>query len=223
MSRRTLQFRLATLIFAILIASIAFAVIAPKPRHHLRLLRSSEFDCNDIARAVNHYVEIGEASTLQELASLADEDTNFARGFSINERIGWLCRVLYLPKSQPLRPPGYGALSLPYRTMPAQKLPLYPVAKSGETYCVLAEGYLLSGVAEPVPDYLAYCQANGAFRTKPVQVTDRKTAIRDVLAIRTSTRWLAIKWTDSGPGSSYYMIDEPWTWNPIISQAESIP
>jgi len=221
MTRRTFQLHLTTLLFAITVASIAFAMLAPKPKHHLHLFRSAQFNCTDIARAVNHYVDLGEEATIHEFSSMADDDADLSRGFSVNERIGWLCRILFEPGGGSLRPPMFGGLNLPYNSMHTQNWPLYPVAKSGETYCVLSEGYRLAGHAEPVRDYLAYCTSNGSFRTKPVKLIDRTTAIRDVAGIRTSKRWRDIKWSDSGVGFSY-TISEPWIWKSIIVQAESI-
>jgi hypothetical protein len=117
--------------------------------------------------------------------------------------------------------PMLGALRLPHDQMPLTKWPLFPVAKSGETYCVLSEGYSLAGFPEPIPDYLTYCKTHGAFRTNPVRVPDRETAIQDLSAIRLSKRWTDIKWKNSGQGFSYTM-SEPWIWDAIIAQAESM-
>ena len=106
--------------------------------------------------------------------------------------------------------------------MTADKWPLYPVAKSGTTYCTLAEGYKLNGKPEPIADYLAYCAANGTYRADPIAIPDRQTAIRDISAIKSSRRWLDIKWSDAGQGFSY-AISEKSIWRKIFVQAESIP
>ena len=215
-----LQFRLASLLIVISAASAAFAFFGPKPRHKLHLLRSPDFTCADIARAVNYYVDLGEAETLREFHDLVRPGVDIGRP-DINERIGWLCRILYQQKGKPLRSPMLGALSLPYDQMPLNKWPLYPVAKSGDTYCVLSEGYSLAGLPESMPDYFNYCKTNGTFRTEPVPIPSRKTAIQDVNAIRLSKRWSSIKWKNAGQGFSY-TISEPWIWDGIVVQAESI-
>ena len=52
-----------------------------------------------------------------------------------------MCRVLFEPKGQDsLRQPMYGALDLPWNSMPLTKWPLYPVALSGSSYFVLSDG-----------------------------------------------------------------------------------
>ena len=220
MLKPKLQFRLASLLIVVSAASIAFAFLGPKPRHKLHLLRSPDFTCADIARAVNYYVDLGEEETLREFHDLARQDVDIGRPV-INERIGWLCRILYEPNGKPLRAPMLGGLMLPYDQMPLDKWPLYPVAKSGDTYCVLSQGYSLSGYPEPMADYFRYCTTKGSFRTATIPIPNRTTAVRDVSAIRSSKRWSSIKWKNAAQGFSYTM-NEPWIWSSIIAQAESI-
>ncbi|WP_160148263.1 hypothetical protein [Rubripirellula obstinata] len=198
-------------------ASVAFAFLQPKPRHQLHLLRSADFTCADIARAVNYYVDLGERETLREFHDLARQNDDIGRP-NVNERIGWLCRILYVPKNKPLRGPMLGGLMLPYESMPLGDWPMYPVAKSGGTYCVLSEGYSLAGHAEPIPNYLTYCGLHGSFRAGHVPVPDRKVAMQEVDLIRLSKRWTKITWIKTGLNSSY-TISEPWTWDRIIDQA----
>jgi len=214
------SFRLIFLVIASLLASAAFAFFRPQPRRELQLLSSADFTCADIARAVNYYVELGEEKTLREFHDLISRHDSIGRP-DMDERIGWLCRILYVPNGQPLRPPGLGGLTPPQDQMPLDRWPIYPVVQSGDTYCVLAEGHLLLGLPERMPDYFRYCSSMGSFRTEPVAVPDRSTAIRDVSAIRSSDRWSTIKWTNDGKGGSY-TISEPWIWSAVITQAESI-
>ena len=215
-----LQFRLWSVLMAISAISAAFVCVAPKTPHNLQLLNSPDFTCADIARAVNYYVDLGEEETLREFHALARKDVDIGRP-DINERIGWLCRILYQPDGKPLRPPMLGSLTLPHDQMPLDKWPLYPVAQSGGTYCVLSEGYSLAGFPEPMADYFSYCKTNGAFRTERVNVPNRKAAVQDVSAIRSSERWTTIKWSNAGQGFSY-TISEPWIWGRILAQAESM-
>jgi hypothetical protein len=192
------------------------------------LLREKPFTCATLAAAVNHYVGLGEAAALKELDGLAldwradhriDREVKFRR----NERIGWVCRILFEPKgTDPLWQPAFGALSLPDRTMPLSRWPLYPVAASGSSYFVLSEGYTLGGVPQEMKEYLAYCKANGKFRAKPVETPTRVQALRDADALRASAAWKAIKWTDSGTGFSYFFREED-VWDFIRGQAERMP
>jgi hypothetical protein len=193
-----------------------------------RLFRQSEFNSALFAKAVNHFVDIGEDAAVRELAKLAaTEEKNLSgtgqKYWATNERVGWMCRVLFEPKAKtPLRPPMFGGLNLPFNTMPETEWPLYPVAQSGSTYFVLSEGYMLGGQAEPVADYLLYCRQNGVFRTKRVAVPNKKSAQGDAASLRNSTAWQAIKWTDSGTGWSYSM-DEKSAWAFIQEQADTTP
>jgi hypothetical protein len=195
-----------------------------------RLFRQKEVDAAMFAEAVNHFVYIGEDAAVRELVGLASSNTDLtdfkmSKGevWSTNERIGWMCRVLFESKEgYPLRSPMFGGLMLPQRTMPLGNWPHYPVAKSGSSCFVLSEGYMLGGVAEPAEDYVLFCRQNGVFRTKRIAVPSKQTALRDAATLRNSAEWQAIKWTDSGQGFSYSM-DEKSCFVFIYEQADRIP
>jgi len=196
-----MQFRLITLLLVTAVASVAFALSAPKPDRTPLLLKQKQFDSTILANAINYYIGLGEKQSLIELQALSRDDFDF---------------------SNALRPPGFGGLSLPRNSMPLQSWPLYPIAKTGNTYVVLSEGYSLRGLAEPVSSYLDYCKTNGTFLKQKIAVPNRQNAITDISNLRKSTRWTSIKWSDSGPGFSY-TISEPWVWDKIELQAKSIP
>lgn len=187
-----------------------------------RLFQEKDFTATSFANAVNHFVALGEDSAVHELQGLAtDNFTDFKLGFNVNERVGWMCRVLFETMTESLRAPRFGALSLPYQTMPDKSWPLYPVALSGSTYFVLSEGYSLGGKAEDPKAYIEYCRQTGVFRKKPVSVPSKTQALQDAAALRPSAAWQAIKWKDSGENWSYTM-DEGRTWEFIQKQAEAI-
>ena len=196
-----------------------------------------------LAEAVNRYVAIGEAATIKELQQVSSQESSqkelFAgKGFSVNERIGWVCRVLYIPKDPPplfipktgvlitekagpLRAPEFGLLAMPEKTMPAEKWPLYPVAFSGSTYVVLKQGYTDSGTPEELTHYLMYCKNNGVFRQTPVPVPTKEQAEKDIANLRQSGSWQAIKWEDNDGFS--YVMGEQWAWSSIQNQVKAIP
>jgi hypothetical protein len=180
--------------------------------------------CATLADAANHFIALGERAAAKELDSLVlDWDTDFHGKFSRNERLGWVCRILFEPKGkEPLRAPAYGGLGLPYKTMPLSNWPLYPVARSGSTYFVLSEGYSLKGSPENPEEYLAYCRTTGRFRTERVQSPTRSQALKVLETLRQSEAWKAIKWKDSGQGFSYTMRED-WAWGFIKAQAEKMP
>jgi hypothetical protein len=192
-----------------------------------KLFTEKPFNSVTLAEAVNHYVAIGEPAAIVELQQLAaqeksDNDFFASHGFCLSERIAWVCRILYEPRGHsPLRAPKFGTLSIPERTMPLEKWPLYPVAVSGSTYVVLNQSYTPKGKLEDITHYLAYCKDSGAFRKNPVAVPTQEQAMKDAAAIRQSEPWQAIKWKDDD-GFSYPM-GEQWTWGFIQNQARTIP
>lgn len=217
------------------IAAILFLTVCVCRGELPELFRRDAFKAVTLAEAANHYVSLGKALALRELSELAavgdleKEQIDQARarlgiqgGFDIPERIGWMCRILFQSRTEtPLRRPAYGGLMLPYQTMSEKSWPTYPIAASGRSYFVLAEGYALAGYPEHPRDYLAYCQANGTFRTTTIPVPTRVQAHEDVRALHDSPAWQAIKWTDRGENWSYTM-DPLSTWNFINAQAELI-
>jgi hypothetical protein len=200
--------------------------------------REQAFSSASFAETVNHFISIGEKNAVKELDDLTAEDgKDYTNGFSVNERIGFVCRVLYEPRSnEPLRPPDYGWLqTLGSMGLPpvfpssswaniSRYWPLFPVAHSGSTYFVLSESYAFEGFGGPEnpKDYISYSQRNGVFRKTLLSIPTRAEALRDAAALRESKSWKAIKWKDSGQGYSFDMHDDEYAWSFIQKQAESV-
>ena len=106
-----MQFRLITLLLLTAVASVAFALAAPKPDRTPVLFKQKQFDSIVLANAINYYVGLGEKQSLIELQALSVDDFDFSNGFDVNERIGWVCRVLYETKNG--KPVSYTHLTLP--------------------------------------------------------------------------------------------------------------
>jgi hypothetical protein len=193
-----------------------------------KLFREQAFTCATLADAVNHFVGIGEDASVRELQQLseveaaeAEQNRGFdTRGFSINERIGWVCRILFEPKNGPgIRPPKFGKLNLPEKFMPAAKWPLFPVVLSGSTYFVMAESYSDDNhTPEEAKHYIEYCRDNGNFRKTPVKVAAAAQVLKDAAALRQSAPWQSIQWLDDSGYS--YPLGEEWTWGFIQKQAK---
>jgi hypothetical protein len=196
-----------------------------------KLFSEKEFNCATLADAVNHYVGLGEDAAVKELEQLseveaaeADQNRGFnPRGFSINERIGWVCRILFTPKNGDyIRAPKFGKLNLPEKYIPIAKWPLYPVALSGTTYFVLGEGYSDdNNTPEEPKHYIEYCRANGNFRSIPLKLAANAQVLQDAAALRQSAPWQSIQWLDDS-GYSYPM-GEQWTWGFVQKQANLPP
>ncbi len=191
-----------------------------------KLFTEKNFTSATLAEAANHYIAIGEASSLKELEQLAAQENSAAeyfqgKGFSVGERIGWVCRIVYQPRDRfPLRAPKFGELPMPEKTMPAEKWPLFPVALSGSTYFVLKQGYAPHGTPEEVTHYLAYCKRNGIFRNTQVAVPTKEQAATDAAALRKSLPWQAIQW-ENNDGFNFPM-GEQLTYGFIQKQANAI-
>ena len=197
-----------------------------------RLFKQKKFTAAIFAEAVNHFVALGEEASVKELLSMEVDDSDFhTNHWSVNERIGWMCRVLFEAKTdEALHRPAFGALwNLP--PMPAKDWPLFPVALSGSTYFVLSEGYSLAGVPDRPKFYIEYCRKSGVFRTKPVVVPTGKQAVKDAEALHESSQWKAIRWThwtdgvgeNAGQKFGYSLGDGHTQWEYIGAQAEDIP
>jgi len=189
-----------------------------------RIFEEKDFTAASLAEAVNYFIKLGEDKAVEELNGLVDPSgLGRKNGFSVNERVGWICRVLFVSKpNTQLRPPRFGGLYLPTLTMPADRWPLYPIALSGSTYFVLSEGYSLGGMAENPKSYIQYCRQTGTSRKELIRVPSRAQALKDSVTLRESEPWKMIKWSDSGPGRSYTM-DEGYAFRFIGKQAEATP
>ncbi|MFT6242030.1 MAG: hypothetical protein ACJAQT_004132 [Akkermansiaceae bacterium] len=174
------------------------------------LFIESNFDSESLTKAVNHYIGLGEEKAVAELQQLAGRYVASPEsGFDSNERIGWLCRILFQGKEGVrLRAPRFGGLSLPYLSMPKERWPLYPVAESNGVYFVLSQGYILRGRAEPAESYLDYGRKTGVFRKEEIRLPTAKGGTSAFQALMASDRWKAIKWKDSGPGTSFTMRED---------------
>ena len=192
-----------------------------------KLFTEKNFTSITLAEAANHYVTIGKEATIKELTELArqnnaDSDSFLGNGISVGERIGWVCRIVFISDGMnPVRPPKYGYLSLPEKFMPASQWPLYPIAQSGSTYIVLAENYNSKADSEKPAHYISYCANNGVFRSAPVPVPSKEQALKDTVAFRDSDLWKSIKWEDAD-GTSFPM-GEQLAWAFLQNQARLIP
>ena len=194
-----------------------------------RLFTKTDFTPIDFAEAVNHFVGLGEYAAVKELEKLASQGAYTKsqwEGFGFNERVGWMCRVLFEGRNErALRPPTFGVLEfLPPPDLMTTNWPQFPIAKSGSTYFVLWEGYItVSGQSglEDAKTYIEYCRQNGVFRKRPVTGPTKEKALEDLAALKASAAWKSIKWTYNYNGSPC-VLDEGFVWKFIESQANRI-
>jgi hypothetical protein len=153
----------------------------------LHLFEKEAFTSASFADAVNHFAALGEDAAVQQLHGMvSDAGTQIMRIVRFELRVAFVCRVLFEPRFENLRPPAIGQFSLPRQSMPAESWPLYPVALSGSSYFVLTEGFFCAGVPEEPREYIIYCRENGVFRKTPVSVPTRNQALSDAATLRKS-------------------------------------
>lgn len=181
-----LKFSLASMLIVATVIAIGFGVFWPTPKRVPELFTAEQIDCEMLANAVNYFVKRGEASTIEELAKLAEP----GGGINRSERVGWVCRILWDNEKTPIRQPDLGMLNIfGVDSTNLNLWPLYPVAKSGDTYFVLSQGYSVFGPIEFIPDYIEHCCQNGKFRRKTIAIPTRDQALKDILAFQKSNRW----------------------------------
>lgn len=179
---------------AICLASVASVLDVKVCRGEaLRLLEQHQFTCRDLSEAVNYFVQLGEMKAIFELQRLGEDDETDPHRFERIERLSWICRILYERKDGKAIPmPWFGALFLP--PMSSKDWPLCPVVKSGSSYFVLSEGYLLAGYPEPLDEYIERCRSAGKFRTATVPVPKFEESTKDLDELLRSDKWAAIRW-----------------------------
>ncbi len=130
-------------------------------------IEADRYRPDEAVRSANILIGAGKdaASAALHLAATAEHD--FDR--STNEKVCHLCRLLFLPTNtnEPLRPARLGSSpGMPYESMRPPDWPDLPFAIIDDVPLSLNLGYALGGLPESGESYLAYCQANGSFRTR---------------------------------------------------------
>ena len=195
------------------------------PAHTPRLFHETGFGCQSFAMAVNYFVGLGKDKSVKELNRIAESDLRheILGRTSINERIGWLCRVLFVPKGRKcIREPQFGAHHMAWMDDPNGDWPLLPMCQSGSSYFVISEGLSGGGLPETVKHFLEYCSEIANFRTVPIHVPSRAEAYQDAASLRKSPQWRAILWAPGLPvGMALRVENECWDF--IRQQADMIP
>lgn len=161
--------------------------------------------CESIARAVNAYIDMGEERACADLVTrgASGQKLDYTPMFT-TVRATHLCRVLFIGKGgKAVRAPKLGAVRLPSRSMPLSAWPEFPMAQQDGVWFELGNGYLLSGKAETVEQYLDTCRKSGTFRTEKLAVPDENSARAALKELLASDRWGKIRWSDGGTGESY--------------------
>jgi hypothetical protein len=164
--------------------------------HLPRFFHESAFTCATYAEAVNLFVDLGEQDAVKELEMLASSKPQGCMPDLMEFRMAAVCRILFEPKSEPLRPPGFGCDFLQlHRLNPSEVWPSYPVVRSGASCFILSEGGIICGLPEPSICYLGYCRSNGVFRKDLLPIPCQTQALLDFDGFRQSGAWQATRGT----------------------------
>src|SRR5882724_11592246 len=98
-----------------------------------KLFCEQAFNCATLADAVNHFTGLGKDSAVKELNQLAlmeadekEKNRGFnTRGFSIKERNGWVCRILFEPKPDEAKSVSSGAKKAVTKRHPFLRAPKF--------------------------------------------------------------------------------------------------
>ncbi len=149
--------------------SVFFVLIAVIGAQDLpRLLTSSDYTPADLATAANHFIKMGPEKAIHEMNRIAMDKKDGDGGFSRQERLLWICRLVFVPKENSgIGPPRLGSGAGPPKSMPLKHWPLYPLMRTGKSHFLIGELVIVDRAVESVRIYLQHCQEVGVFRSAP--------------------------------------------------------
>ena len=126
----------------------------------------AEFTSKGLAEAANYFVQLGETRSYKKLSELASNEYCAwplsllqDHSFSKSTRVCWMCRILYEPKKQsPLNSPD---LPVTMPRMPLDRWPIFPLARSGDSFFVLSEAGIVMNRSESCACLFAVLQDGG--------------------------------------------------------------
>lgn len=176
---------------------------------------SPDVDAAQLATAVNHFVELGEAETVHALDAIRSKVV-FSGKIDTPLRLACVCRVLWQNSDHPIPPPhlgmyGGGVSIGSGQSAKLKNWPMFPVAKAGNSFFVVVHGGRGgTGQSYNLPSsYLTLCQTSGTFLTEKISVPSKQDAETNAKQLRQSARWLT-EFPDQG--------DDQKAWRSIESQ-----
>ncbi len=162
-----------------------------------------EFECHEALALLEEHARRAESA-----ARAAAVDSP-APSFDVAERIGWLCRLVFVDaEGRPVRAPMRGGVSLPYLSMPAESWPHFPLAVEGGCIFVLAEGLTLAGFPEPMSDYFTELRKVARKTAVRYAQPSRQECERAFEQLLASARWRSIRWSHESPNYAYAYHEE---------------
>jgi hypothetical protein len=172
------------------------------------IFESPEKSPQILAESANALIGMGEEKAVKLLKKYAKTQKDYDHPYAL--KVAWMCKLIFTPKTdKPLRPPSYGALSLPRISMPLKEWPLYPLVLTDGVIFILGDGYSLFGQAEPPLSYINYCLKNGSFKQTKYKVPTTEETEVALEKLFASERWKNIKWSHSEKNLEY-TYSESW-------------
>ena len=187
--KHMIKSHIARLLLAMLVVGVVIRLQLPKIPKTPVLFTQKEFDAGTLIDAANYFISRGETTAVSDLSRIAS--TSLGRDdLDTNERIGWICRILWRNDTTHIRPPRFGGLSI--NVLSDGDWPFYPLIRQGDAYFVLSEGYHQCWVPETPVEYIAFCQNNGSFLKSRIGRPTKKEALAELDAFRNSARWKTV-------------------------------
>lgn len=184
-----------------------------------------EFRPDEAVRSANVLIAVGREPACAGLRKVASMKWGFPKGYEVNQKVCYLCRLLFVPRTEGevLRAPGLGAPELlPLNSMREADWPFMPFAIVQNVPLSMTIGYSLEGgLPEKSDSYLAYCMTNGTFRTQPFPIPTPTTSSNALQQVLGSPAWKSLKWQDSGLGWSY-ALDQGYAREALWKQVENM-
>ena len=136
-------------------------------------MRSDDYDPGLVVAAVNALQPLGKDAALAEIAKTPESPP--ANG------LFWVLRVLFDVADPPGFPPVHlGTPLIPPPSDPG-RLARYPIALVRDVPLLVAGGYVLRGLAEPVRAHIDYYREHGSARDRPLEPAESPDDVRDEL------------------------------------------
>ncbi len=187
-----------------------------------------EFRPDAAVRSANVLSAAGRESACAALKRVGTAKWDFPQDYEMDQKVCHLCRLLFVSRTdrELLRAPLLGAPELlPLHSMRDADWPYMPFAIVQDAPLSMTLGYTLGGMPESADSYITYCMSNGTFRTQPFPIPSSITASNALRAVLASPAWKALKWQDSGAGSSYTLSEDyakEMLWKQVENMAKVV-
>lgn len=186
--------------------------------------KASDYHPDTAVNAVNILIQAGESAACDALRKFVQSAGGTENADKFNEKVCLMCRLLFIATNtaEALRGPKLGGSGiLPYDNMGSADWPYLPFAIVNEVPLSMTTGFTMQGIPENCGEYLTYCQANGAFRTRPYPTPNFVTVSNALADLFQSPAWKKLKWEASG-ATWHYRLNEEYAKERLLEQLANV-